>query len=153
MSTENKKEAQPKSWEFCFIWQSIWRLQPRSQPLRIALRDSSEEVREEPGYIRVLRQRLGCENSKRLLLIKENQISQVNEFSAFQWRGRCKNFGSLKSVPFFAPKLSKANILFFSIPSPLRVHSYGWLQWLRVWQQAPICLYPEFPQGSLSGQL
>ena len=34
---------------------------------------------------------------KRLLLIKENQISQVKQFSAFLYMGRCKNLGSLKS--------------------------------------------------------
>ena len=36
-------------------------------------------------------------NIKRLLLIKENQISQGKEFSAFLCMGRCKSLGSLKS--------------------------------------------------------
>ena len=34
---------------------------------------------------------------KRLLLIKDNQISQVKKFSAFLCMGRCKSLGSLKS--------------------------------------------------------
>ena len=38
---------------------------------------------EEPGYIEVLHQRTSILNIKRLLLIKENQIAQVKEFSAF----------------------------------------------------------------------
>ena len=36
-------------------------------------------------------------NIKRLLLIKENQTSQVNDLSAFLCMGRCKSLGSLKS--------------------------------------------------------
>ena len=36
-------------------------------------------------------------NIERLLLIKENQTSQVNEFSAFLCMGRCKSLGLLKS--------------------------------------------------------
>ena len=38
---------------------------------------------EEPGYIEVLHQRASILNIKRLLLIKEDQIAQVKEFSAF----------------------------------------------------------------------
>ena len=51
----------------------------------------------EPGYTDVLQQRAGSLNI-RLLSIKENQISQVEEFSAFLCvMGRCKNLGSVKS--------------------------------------------------------
>ena len=48
-----------------------------------ALRDCSEEVREKPEYIGVLQQRPGSQNIKMLLLVKENQVSQIKEFSAF----------------------------------------------------------------------
>ena len=51
---------------------------------------------EEPGYIRVLQPKEGSREVKRLLLIKENQISQVKEFSAFLCMGKCKSLGSLK---------------------------------------------------------
>ena len=51
----------------------------------------------EPVYIEVLQQRAGNLNLKILLLIKENQICQVKEFSAFLRMGRCKSLGSLKS--------------------------------------------------------
>ena len=53
---------------------------------QIALRDCSEEVKVEPGYIGVLFKKKKKErkkSTKRLLLIKENKVSQVNEFSAF----------------------------------------------------------------------
>ena len=48
-----------------------------SSPERTALRRRGEK----PGYIEVLQQRAGSLNIKRLLLIKENQISQDKEFS------------------------------------------------------------------------
>ena len=46
----------------------------------------------------VLQQRAGTVNIERLLLIKENQISQVKEFSAFLCMGRRKSLGPLRSV-------------------------------------------------------
>ena len=57
---------------------------------------------------------------KRLLLIKENQILQVKEFSAFLCMRRCKSLGSLKSFLWHASQPSGASIL----------------------------THPEFPQGS-----
>ena len=62
-----------------------------------ALRNSSKEVREEPGHIGVLQQKPGSQNTKILLLLKEKQTFQVNEFSAFLSIGRCKSLSSLKS--------------------------------------------------------
>ena len=38
----------------------------------------------------------GSDNIKRLLLIKENQTSQVNGFNAFPFMGRYKSVGPLK---------------------------------------------------------
>ena len=38
---------------------------------------------EEPGYKEILQQRTGNLNVKRLLLIEENQISQIMDFSTF----------------------------------------------------------------------
>ena len=61
---------------------------------------------EEPGCILIeaLQQKASSLNIKRLCLIKENQISQVKEFSGFLCMGRCKSLGSLKS--FFDMHLS-----------------------------------------------
>ena len=47
-------------------------------------------------FFSFLQQRSGGQNIKRLLLIKENQMSQVNEFSVFLCMGRGKRLGSLK---------------------------------------------------------
>ena len=64
-----------------------------SNPERTAPRRRSGE----PGYIGVLQQRAGSLNIKRLLLVKENQISQIKEFNAFLCMGRYKSLGTLKS--------------------------------------------------------
>ena len=64
-----------------------------SNPERTALRRPGEE----PDYIEVLQQRAGSLNIKRLLLIKENQISPVKELSAFLCMGRSKNLGLFKT--------------------------------------------------------
>ena len=84
---------------------------------------------DEPGYVEVLHQRAGSLNIKRLLLIKENQISQVKEFSAFLCLGRCKILDSLESFLCYASEQSGARILCFLILRLLR----GWLigEWLQ----------------------
>ena len=67
-----------------------------------SLSDISEGLfRRDEGEARIYRsfhnKKTGSWNIERLLLIKENQIYQVNEFSAFLSMGRCKTLGSLKS--------------------------------------------------------
>ena len=57
-----------------------------------------------------LQQRPSSQNIKRLLLIKENQLSQFKEFSAFLCMERCKSLGSLKSFFWYAPQLSGVRI-------------------------------------------
>ena len=88
-------------------------------PERTSLRRQGEE----PGYTEVWQQSAGSLNIKRLLLIKENQISQVKGFSAFLCMGRCKSLGSLKSFsePSRAPQLSGAYVLCFPLGSPAMV--------------------------------
>ena len=49
------------------------------------------------GVEPVLQQRLGSLNIKRLLLMKENQVSDIKEFRTFLCMGRCKSLDSLKS--------------------------------------------------------
>ena len=112
LSTEEKKYPQPKSWELCFIqWEYLGLQAPgdsiSSNPERTALRRWGKES----GYIEVLQQRAGSPNIKRLLLIKENQISQVKEFCVFLGMERWKSLGSLKSFLSYACQLSWASIL------------------------------------------
>ena len=66
----------------------------------------------------------GCLHIKRLLLVKENQISQVMEFSTFLCMERYKSLGSVKSFLSYASQLSWASILcfFFHILSFLGAH-------------------------------
>ena len=60
--------------------------------------DNSETVLKRQGGSQdmqeFLQQKPGSQNIKRLLLIKNNQISQVNKFSTFLCMGRCKSLGS-----------------------------------------------------------
>ena len=68
---------------------------------------------EEPGYIEVLQKRAGSHNIKRLLLMKEIQIFQVEEFSAFLCMGQYKSLVSLKLFLSYAFQLSWASVLHF----------------------------------------
>ena len=60
--------------------------------------------------------------------MKENQISQVKEFSAFPCKGRCKSLGPLKLLLSYASQLSEASIPRFSHPEFLSAHSREWVQ-------------------------
>ena len=67
---------------------------------RTALRRQEEQ----PGYTEALQQRASSLNIKRLLLIKENRISQIKEFSIL-CMGRCKNLCSLTSFLSYTSQL------------------------------------------------
>ena len=121
-----KKYAQPKSWELCFIHQIFLGLQAQEAASQVTLRELLRGVVWE-GYIWVLQQRAGGQN-KTLLLIKENQMSQVKEFSAFLSMGRCKRLGSRQSSLWYGPQLPVAGIPVFSSLSSLRAHRTEWLQ-------------------------
>ena len=123
-----KRFAQCESWELSFIWgrrkTDSWKV-----VIQIALRScSKEEGGEKLDYTEVLQQRVGNLNTKRLLLIKENQISQVKEFGTCLYMGRCKSLGSLKSFLSYASQLSGAYILCFHILSFFGAHSHR--EWL-----------------------
>ena len=64
-----------------------------SNPERTAL----SRRRGEPGYIGVLQRRAGSLNIKILLLIKENQICQVKEFSTLY--GKMQESGLTEIIP------------------------------------------------------
>ena len=115
-----KNYMQPKNWELCFIWWKFLGLKPRRKHLKWLWENCSEKVgggSEKPDYTEVLQQRAGRLNIKRLLLIKENQITQVKAFSSFLCNGRCKGLGSLKSLLSYTPQLSMVSILCFHILS------------------------------------
>ena len=90
--------------------------------------------------------------TSRLLLIKENQTSQINELSAFLCMRRSKSLGFLKIFLWWAPYLSRTIILFFSNLNLLRVHHCGWLQRsMACWQATWFFFIPNSPQGALFG--
>ena len=59
-----------------------------------------------------LQQKRGSWNIKILLLIEENQTSQVSELRAFRYMERCKNLGSLKPILSYTPSFSRARTCF-----------------------------------------
>ena len=145
-SVDWRKKTQPKSWEFCLTrWLSV-DFKPR-----VALKGCSKEVREQSGFIGVLQQRPSSHNTKRLMIIKENQISQINEFSAFLYMGRCKSLGSLRSFLWCAPQLSEASILCFflcwvssglTIGSGCSLQAVGWRVFFPSWVPSGIISSP-----------
>ena len=65
------------------IWDNSGRLLQRGKGV-----EGSKDMQE------FLQQKPSSQNIRRLLLIKNNQISQVNKFSTFLCMGRCKSLGS-----------------------------------------------------------
>ena len=81
LSDLNKK-AQSESCKLNFIWGKM-RTAAQETAFQIALKYCSKELMGIPGYIRVFQQRACSWNIKKLLLIKENQISQAKELVPF----------------------------------------------------------------------
>ena len=79
--------------EFCFIQCTFSGCQVRETASQVSQRKLLE-VGGEPRDLGVLQ----LLNVRRLLLMKENQISQVKEFSAFLCMRSCKSLCTLKSV-------------------------------------------------------
>ena len=94
------KHSQPKNWELFFFPVGIFRTSNLEYNISSDPERTAPKWRKEPGYIEVLQQKADGLNKKILLLLKENQITQVKEFSSFPCMRRCKSLGSLKSIPF-----------------------------------------------------
>lgn len=119
---------------------------PRGQSLKIALRDCSEEVREELGYIGVLQDRPYSWNIKRVLLTKENQVSQVNEFSVFYvWEDA--RVGSLKSFLDMCTFTTQGQYQALPHPESLPCTRGSSCRGWGLASGQPVHLHPEFPHG------
>ena len=92
-----------------FIWWKFLELQ--TQEKASPGRTVSLEVEGGIRLCRSLQQGTVSLNNKRLLLIKESQISQIKEFSTVLYVGGCKCLGLLKSFLSYAFQLSGASIL------------------------------------------
>ena len=111
-----------------------------SSPERAALRKWVEE----PSYKEVLQKRAGSLNIRRLSLMKEIQIFQVEEFSAFLCMGRYKSLVSLKLFLSNAFQLSWASVLhFFTTWAPLGLTIESGCN-LMAARWARIFLFPEY---------
>ena len=79
--------------ELCsLLWEFVG-LQAWGTASQVTQRSAPRRQGEEPGYIKVLQQRADSLNIKKLLLLKENQIYQLKEFTAFLYMGRYKSLG------------------------------------------------------------
>ena len=80
MSTE-KNASNLKVEGYILLGEYFWDSKP-GRAAQVTLRELLwRKQEEEPGYIEVLQQRVGSLNIERLLLIKENQMTQVKERS------------------------------------------------------------------------
>ena len=121
-----KKDAQCECGELSLIGGKM-RAAARDAALQAALRNHSEEARGGARLHKVLQRRAGSLNVGILLLVKENQTSQVKEFSAFLCLGRGKSLGSLKPFPLM-PLSHLGPASCFHILRLLRAHRREWLQ-------------------------
>lgn len=90
-----KKKAQPKNWDRIYVL-FVRLAEPLS--LEVSLLGASEGLLlgDEEGF-RIYRSFCNKNSEHQKVAVKENQTSQVNEFSTFLYMGRCKSLGSLKS--------------------------------------------------------
>ena len=123
----------------------------------------------EAGYIEVLQQRAGNLNVKRLLLIKENEISQVKEFSVFLCMGASLVAQMVKNLPAMQENLgwegplekgmvTHSSILAWEIPWTEEPGYSPWshkesdtseeLRLTAIWGLYSVFSHPEFPRGS-----
>ena len=97
---EKKKMHNLKTENYVLLSRQNWGLEPRMQPLRQLLRDCSDEIKEEPGYIGVLQQRPGSQNIKISLLVKENQVSQLRNLALLYYvYGKMQKSGLSEIIP------------------------------------------------------
>ena len=93
LSTEKKKKKHNLKVESPVLFgRHSEDFKPGRQDFHVPLRDVCKEARwGEPGYTGAFATKIRYCNFKRLLLIKENQVSQVKEFNTSLCIGRCKS--------------------------------------------------------------
>ena len=109
MGPDAMKHSQPKSWELRSILLGLSEFLPwgvgGSSISGSPERTTPSWWAEELGYTEDLQERAGSLNAKGSFLIKEHQISQVEEYITFLCLVRCKSLGSVNSFPWHAPQL------------------------------------------------
>ena len=86
----------------------------RQAVYQFTLRDCSKEERGRVRLYRSLQERGGSLNIKVVLRIKENQLSQVKEFSTFPLCGKRQVSGLTENIPFLNLSSPGAPFLAFS---------------------------------------
>lgn len=117
-----KKTAQHKSWDLCFIQRTFWALQAWEIASQITLRNCPQEARWGASiYKSFCNKNQVVGTSKDTCSLKKNSCLKLMKFSTFLYMGRCKSWGSLKPLLWYAPQLPGSRILLLSILSPFRV--------------------------------
>ena len=94
---------------------------------KFTLRDCSKEERGRVRLYRSLQERGDNLNIKVFLRIKENQLSQVKEFSTFPLYGKRQVSGLTENIPFLS--LSSPGAFFFAFSCILHFFSHPELPW------------------------
>ena len=154
MIVSTGKNAQPKSWELCFIQGTFCKLQAQDPASQITLTAPKRPGRE-PGYVGALQQRQVVGTSKDDCWLKKIRCLRLSNLALFYvWEDTGARAPWNHSFDG-KPQLSGASIPLFSILNPLSMCSWergccsGW----GFGSGHTICFRPESPQGSLLGQL
>ena len=143
-SVNFKNSCNPEA-ESCFMQWEFLGLQVKMMASQVTLRDMFQGGGGEvSGYTEVCNKGQVGWTSEVFLWIKENQISQVKEFSTLLHKGKCKSLGSLKPFLSCASQLPGASIVCFLDPEFLSAHQREWLQ-PEGCQITGISLLPECP--------
>ena len=136
-----KKNAQSKRWELCFIW---W-AKMRTWSPRVSLWDISERLLRRDKIEATVRP--DGWNIKRLLLINDLKVMNLALF--YVWESA--DSGLIEVIPLKCTSAICSQYAVLSPPEAPQVHLQGaWQQRLIAWWKAS-CFYPELPQGSHSG--
>lgn len=106
---QKKKKATSESKKLFYSVWNFWELEAQEAASQIAWETSSKEAGKGVRWFWSLSQGVGSLENQRLLLVKENQISQ--KFSTLLCTGSCKCLGSVKSFLSHASQLSGTSTL------------------------------------------
>ena len=147
-STEKQKhtKTQPKSWKLCSIWWTFWELQVQEVASQIALRNCSKKMMRSQDILKP-----GSQNIKRLLLKEIKQLKLMHLVLLCVCKGAeiCPHWTHSFDIP-----ISYLGLVSCSFPSwvPSGYNTGVGCSGSGLGTGQPICLHPDFSQGSPSGE-
>ena len=97
LSCQLKTKQNSTTWKLRIMFSlgSLWRLEPGMATSQIALKDCSKEWGRRQGKYEFLLKQTGSQTSKNDSY-SQKRTSQVNDFDAFPWKGRCRSLVLVK---------------------------------------------------------